>query len=75
MCMGGGKPQAPPAMQPTPVPPVVVAPLEADTASKSAGDEARRQARAASGRSDTILTSGLGAAGQAQTGGKKLLGA
>ena len=74
MCMSKPKPPPTPQVQPTPVPPVIVAPMEADTATKSAGDEARRQARAASGRSDTVLTSGLGATGQAEIGGKKLLG-
>ena len=75
MCMSKPPPPPPPPPQPTPVPPVLVAPMEADTASKTASDDARRQARAASGRSDTILTSGLGATGEAETGGKKLLGA
>ena len=72
MC-GGSKPK-PPKVTPTPLPPVVVAPIEADTSAASAGDEERRRRRAATGRSDTVLTGGLGVTGQAQTGGKKLLG-
>ena len=73
MCFGGSSPTPqPPA--PTPLPPAIVAPIEADTSAKNAGDEERRRRQAASGRSDTVLTSGLGAEGQAKTGGKKLLG-
>ncbi len=74
---GGGasapKPVAPP--KPAPVAPAVVAPIEADSAAKAAGDDERRRARAASGRSDTNLTGGLGLSDKAQTGGKTLLGA
>ena len=75
MC-GFSKPKVPaaPEVAPIPLAPPVVAPIEADTASKTAGDEERRRRKAASGRSDTILTSGLGAAGQAMVGGNKLLG-
>lgn len=73
MCIGGKSP-SPPKSSPTPLPPVMVAPIEADTAAASAADDEKRRRRAASGRSDTVLTGGMGAAGQAQTGGKKLLG-
>ncbi|UQZ90846.1 hypothetical protein C4J81_17175 [Deltaproteobacteria bacterium Smac51] len=74
--MCSSKPKAPkaPVYNPAPVAPTVVAPIEADTSSQSAGDEERRRRKAASGRSDTILTSGAGVSGQASTGGKKLLG-
>ncbi len=70
MC-GGGKA---PKVKPAPVAPAVVAPIEADTSAKSAGDEERRRRLAASGRGDTVLTGGLGVTGQARTGGKRLLG-
>jgi hypothetical protein len=52
----------------------MVVPIEANTEAKSAGDEERRRRAAASGRSDTILTGGLGIKDQAQAAGKKLLG-
>ena len=70
MCGGGGAPsisvpKAPPAL------PQIVAPIEANTEAKVAGDEERRRRAAASGRSDTILTSGLGLMSQAITGGGK----
>lgn len=71
MCSGGG---SAPKYEPTPLPPVLVSPIDADTSAASAGDEERRRRRAASGRSDTVLTSGSGLSEQAQTGGKKLLG-
>ena len=66
MC-GGSKPK-PPKVEPTPLPPVVVAPIEADTSAASASDEEKRRRRAASGRSDTVLTGGLGVQEKAQTG-------
>ena len=67
MC-GGSKPSTP-KIEPTPLPPVVVAPIEADTSAASAADDEKRRRRAASGRSDTVLTSGLGVQDRAQTGG------
>lgn len=73
MCMGGGGASAP-KVEPTPLPPVLVAPIEADTSAASAGDEEKRRRRAATGRSDTVLTSGMGVTDQARTGGKQLLG-
>lgn len=72
MCTGS-KPSTP-SYTPTPLPPVLVSPIEADTSAASASDEEKRRRRAASGQSDTVLTSGLGLSGAAQTGGKKLLG-
>jgi len=48
--------------------------MEAEQSSQSAADQERRRRQAASGRSDTILTRGLGVQGEAQTGGKQLLG-
>ena len=70
MC-GGSKPKTP-KVEPTPLPPVLVAPIEADPPPAPAGEEAQRRRRAASGRSDTVLTSGMGVTGEASTGGKKL---
>lgn len=73
MCMGGSKPKTP-TVTAAPMAPPVVTPIEADGDAKKAGDEERRKRMAASGRSDTILTSGLGATGAPETGKKKLLG-
>lgn len=74
MCMGGSSPKAP-EVKAAPVAPAIVAPIEADASSKSAFDEERKRRQAASGRSDTILTRGMGGdSSQAQMGGKKLLG-
>lgn len=50
-------------------------PIEADASSKTAGDQEKKRRRAATGRSDTILTSGLGVTGTANVGKKKLSGA
>ena len=66
-------PKAPAPVAPPPVP-QMVAPIEANTEARAAGEEERRRRAAASGRSDTILTGGSGLKDQAQTGGKKLLG-
>lgn len=63
-----------PEVKAAPTAPAIVAPIEADSSSKSAFDEERKRRQAASGRSDTILTRGMGDLSQAQTGGKKLLG-
>lgn len=73
MCMGGGGGSAP-EVKPTPIAPPIVAPIEADTSSQGAADTERKRRQAASGRSDTILTRGMGVQDAAQTGGKKLLG-
>jgi hypothetical protein len=58
---------------PAPVP-QIVAPIEANTEARAAGEDERRRRVAASGRSDTILSGGQGLADSAATGGKKLLG-
>ena len=74
MCMN--KPKVPDMPKPTPPPPVpvIAAPIEADTSVQSAGDDERRRRAAATGKDKTILTSGQGATGQAQTGNKTKLG-
>jgi len=72
MCGFGGRAPAAPAA--APALPQMVAPIEANTEAKRAGDDDRRRRQAASGQSDTILTGGLGLQGQALTGGKRLLG-
>lgn len=72
MCSGGGG--SAPKVKAAPLAPSVVAPIEADTTARSAGDDERKKRRAASGRGDTILTGGMGVTSQAQLGGKKLLG-
>ncbi len=73
MCGGGGGGKAP-EVKKAPVAPAVVAPMDAEPSSQTASDQERKRRQAASGRSDTILTRGLGVSGEAQTGGKKLLG-
>lgn len=73
MCMSGGGGSAP-KVQPAPVAPPIVAPIEAEQNSQGAADAERKRRQAASGRSDTILTRGMGVQDAAQTGGKKLLG-
>ena len=73
MCGGGGGGKAP-EVKAAPVAPAIVAPIEADNSSAQAGDQERKRRQAASGRSDTILTGGMGDTSQAQVGGKKLLG-
>lgn len=70
---GGGGSKAP-EVKAAPVAPAIVAPIEADSSSQSASDAERKRRQAASGRSDTILTRGMGDTSQIQTGGKKLLG-
>ena len=73
MC-AGSKPKMS-TITPTPVAPPIVAPMDADQEVKKAGDEERRRRMAATGRSDTILTGGLGDTGYTASGGrKKLLG-
>ena len=71
MCFGGSTPAAP---KPAPLAPAVVAPMDAEPSSQSAADQERKRRQAASGRSDTILTRGLGIRNTATVGGKKLLG-
>jgi hypothetical protein len=48
--------------------------MDAEPSSQSASEQERKRRQAASGRSDTILTRGMGAQGEAATGGKRLLG-
>ena len=73
MC-GGYKPKAA-TITSTPVAPPIVAPIDADQEAKKAGEDERRRRMAATGRSDTILTGGLGDTGYTASGGrKKLLG-
>lgn len=69
---GGGKGGSMPAPPPPPPPKEPV--KMADERVQKAGQDERRRAAAATGRSGTILTSGQGAAGQANTAGKTLLG-
>ena len=71
MCIGGG---SAPSVKAAPVAPGVIAPLMADSVSGGAGEDERRRRQAASGRSDTVLTGGMGLAQAARTGGKQLLG-
>ena len=69
---GGGKKPKVPTLPTTPPPPE--APTAVDEGVRKAGDDARRQRAAATGRSDTILTGGSGLATGAQTQKKTLLG-
>ena len=71
---GGGGSSSTPQVKAAPVAPSIVAPIEAEESAQSASDAERKRRQAASGRSDTILTRGLGDTSTAQTGGKKLLG-
>ena len=73
MCGGGGS-KSTPKVEAAPVAPAIVAPMDAEQSSQTASDQERKRRQAASGRSDTILTRGLGVEGEARTGGKKLLG-
>lgn len=73
MCFGGGGGSSPKVTK-APTAPAVVAPIEADSSAASAGDLERKRRQAATGRSDTILTGGLGDTSRASTGSKKLLG-
>ena len=72
MC-GSNKPKSP-TVKPAPTAPPIVAPIDADADAKAAGDEERRKRQAASGRSSTILTGGLGDTSAPSTGKKRLLG-
>lgn len=72
MCGGGGS--VSPTVTETPLAPVVLAPIDADESSLEASNLEKKRRRAAQGQSDTVLTSGLGVEGTAQTGGKKVLG-
>lgn len=80
MCGGGGGAPSAPKVQPAPVAPPVVAPVSADQSANSAAELERKRRQAASGRSDTILTrglgdrGGLGSLGPLSLGAKKVLG-
>lgn len=54
--------------------PVLATPVEASTEAATASDLERRRRIAASGRSDTVLTSGMGLTSQASTGKGQTLG-
>ena len=71
MC-GGSKPSTPTYTPPPPAP-AIIAPMEADAATRSAGDLERKKRLAASGRSDTLYTAGLDL-GTASAGRKTLGG-
>lgn len=73
--MCGGSPSPPPPPPPPPAPPP--APTPADKKVTDAQDSARQQAALATGgRDSTILTAGLGLAGeQGAAGRKSVLGA
>lgn len=70
MCSGGGG--SAPEVKPAPIAPAIVAPIEADVTAKTASDQERKRRQAAYGRSDTLLTGGLGVLDNAQTGRKTL---
>jgi hypothetical protein len=72
MC-GGSKPKTPKVTS-APVSAPIIPAMEADLAARSSGDEERRKRRMAYGRSDTILTGGLGETGTVRTAAKRLLG-
>jgi hypothetical protein len=71
---GGGSVPSAPAPVPAPAIPTLTAPIEADASSARAAEDERKRRAAASGRSDTVLTSGTGLTNPAQTTGKTLLG-
>jgi hypothetical protein len=71
MC-GGGKSYSAPQVVKAPVAPAIVAPISADDSAAGAADLERRRRQAASGRSDTILTRGMGVQEAAGTGRKTL---
>lgn len=54
--------------------PVLATPVEASTEAATASDLERRRRIAASGRSDTVLTSGMGLTSTASTGKGQTLG-
>ncbi|MDR2669317.1 MAG: hypothetical protein LBC14_05120 [Desulfovibrio sp.] len=70
MCMGGSS--STPEVKKAPIAPPVITPIEADPTSRSAADQERKRRQAASGHSDTILTTGLGIPTPAPTGRKTL---
>lgn len=72
MCGGGGGKS--PKIQAAPTAPTIVAPIEADTSARNAGELERKRRKAASGRSDTILTTSRGDTSSAKIGSHKLLG-
>lgn len=54
--------------------PILTNPIEAETSAADASDLERKRRKAAAGRSDTILTSGMGLTSSATTGLKRTLG-
>jgi hypothetical protein len=64
----GGSSGGSPEVKKAPIAPAIVAPIEADASTKTASEQERKRRQAASGRSDTILTSGMGVQDTAQTG-------
>lgn len=74
MC-GGRKPKSKPiTIEPAPMAAPIINTIEADETVRMAGDEERKRRRASYGRSDTILTGGLGIQEAPKTSGKQLLG-
>lgn len=69
---GGGKHYSAPEVKEVEIP--APAPVEADKSVKQAGDEERRRRASAIGHSQTVLTSGSGLAGAANSQKKTLLG-
>lgn len=70
MCMPKvNVPEAPPPPPPPPTPPTLV-----DASVRQARDDEKRRAKAAYGRSGTVVTGGQGASGQANVGAPTLLG-
>jgi hypothetical protein len=67
----GGNASAPQVIK-APVAPAIVPPISADESASGAAALERRRRQAASGRSDTILTRGLGLQDDARTGRKTL---
>ena len=74
MCSSSPKAPKTPAVLPVPLAPAIVSPMDAEPSSQSAADQERKRRLAASGRSDNILTRGLGIQSEATTGRKRLLG-
>jgi hypothetical protein len=72
MCLGSTP--STPEVKPAAVAPSIVSPIEADSSAASAGEQERKRARAASGRSDTVLTGAMGDTSEVKTCSKQLLG-